>query len=649
MSKRQRAAKRRGRGGQPGKSRHGETRSQADLVYDRRTSPERAAEVLLEAFGDDPVDPIVVPSFAIKADVERARAVVAAALEQKVGPTSLSLAADLALLEGRPRQAEEHLIRALGMADSPELQLRMAGALEAQGKLAAAVEVLDRTLAAHAGLGAQHLARGDLLADLLRREVQPAADCPCGSGRAYEKCCQPAGRRVLDRFGDRTRLLHLQDAVGRFMRSRPDLEHAFATAMETWVRVGAVSEEELAAWIETAKSDPARREAGTLKMMREWAWLMPVVGEEETILGIYAHDPDAAADVARLAKDAVGWAMWGLWELTDPTADPGVVVTELLTGVRLHVEVPASLLAGLSRWSVLLGYFVPVDGVWRCGSGLVSASPVEGREVAHQFVDALLDLKDKLGREGRPLVAWARHVHDELTSLWLPKAADNPTDALAGYVMLVRAMAPTLMSWLRAQHTPPNADDHEPAEFVEARLGVANGRAAWRALKTHPDFVEEGDQLGWLSTAELDEYGEESALRGLLSAQKNVLVAEVDSGDDVVELLDVLAGLGHPARVLEEELVSSNDFDDDVPTAPVTLPDDPDEVAAALRAWPDRPLEVLDGITPRQALTRYRAVAAVEMLVRYLEYEADTRQLVNADTDALREELGLPSATGQAV
>lgn len=121
MSKRQRAAKRRGRGGQPGKSRHGETRSQADLVYDRRTSPERAAEVLLEAFGDDPVDPIVVPSFAIKADVERARAVVAAALEQKVGPTSLSLAADLALLEGRPRQAEEHLIRALGMADSPEL------------------------------------------------------------------------------------------------------------------------------------------------------------------------------------------------------------------------------------------------------------------------------------------------------------------------------------------------------------------------------------------------------------------------------------------------------------------------------------------------------------------------------------------------
>lgn len=647
MSRRQRAAKRRSRAGQPGRPRHVETRSQADLVYDRRTSPGRAAEVLLEAFGDDPVEPIVVPSFAIKADLERARAVVAAALEQKVGPTALSLAADLALLEGRPDQAEEHLIRALEMADSPDLHLRMAVALEAQGRLAAAVDVLDSTLAAHPGLDAQHLARGDLLADLLRREVRPAADCPCGSGRSYEKCCRPAGRRALARFGDRTRLLQLHDAVGRFIRSRPDLEHAFATAMETWVRVGAVSEEELAAWTETAKGDPARHEAGTLKMMGEWAWLMPVVGEEESILGIYADDPGAIAQVARLAKDTVGWAMWGLWEVTDPTAAPGVVVTEVLTGVHLHVEIPASLLAGLSRWSVLLGYFVPVDGVWRCGSGMVTASPVDGREVAHEFIDFVLDQKDKLGREGRPLVAWARDVHNELTSLWLPKAGEIPTDALAGYLAMVRATAPALMSWLRAQQAPPLADDNEPAEFVEARLGVANGRAAWRALKTHPDFVEEDDQLGWLATAKLDDDDEEPALRGLLSAQKNVIVADVDSGDDVVELLDVLADLGHPARVLEEELLRSNDFDDDSPTAPVTLPDDPDEVAAALHRWPDHPLEVLDGITPRQALRRHRAVAHVEMLVRYLEYEADTRQLVGADTDALREELGLPSATGQ--
>jgi len=54
---------------------------------------------------------------------------------------------------------------------------------------------------------------------------------------------------------------------------------------------------------------------------------------------------------------------------------------------------------------------------------------------------------------------------------------------------------------------------------------------------------------------------------------------------------------------------------------------DPDEVAAALRSWPDQALEVLEGMTPRQALQRQQAEAEVEMLIRHLEYDADTRQL----------------------
>lgn len=68
---------------------------------------------------------------------------------------------------------------------------------------------------------------------------------------------------------------------------------------------------------------------------------------------------------------------------------------------------------------------------------------------------------------------------------------------------------------------------------------------------------------------------------------------------------------------------------------------------AALRSWPEQPLQVLDGMTPRQALQRQQAEAEVEMLIRHLEYDADTRQLERVDTSGLRAELGLPTADDQ--
>jgi len=56
--------------------------------------------VLFEAFGGDPADPLVIPSIVARTDAERAGAIVAAALERTADPTALSLAADLAILEG---------------------------------------------------------------------------------------------------------------------------------------------------------------------------------------------------------------------------------------------------------------------------------------------------------------------------------------------------------------------------------------------------------------------------------------------------------------------------------------------------------------------------------------------------------------------
>ena len=52
-----------------------------------------------------------------------------------------------------------------------------------------------------------------------------------------------------------------------------------------------------------------------------------------------------------------------------------------------------------------------------------------------------------------------------------------------------------------------------------------------------------------------------------------------------------------------------------------------------LAAWPDEPLDLFEGVTPREAVQRHDAGAAVEMLVRYLEHDAGRR---GADLDSYR-------------
>src|SRR5207302_1230817 len=135
----------------------------------------------------------------------------------------------------------------------------------------------------------------------------------------------------------------------------------------------------------------------------------------------------------RRAGDWLGWAMWGLWEVGDPHTAPGTAVTELLTGIRLYAELPAALLEGVPRWSVLLGCMVPVDGVWRAGGGFEPATPVEARQLAHELTDEILEHPEDFGEEGRPMVAWARRAHHRMGDLWQPTDEDRPVpEALAG-------------------------------------------------------------------------------------------------------------------------------------------------------------------------------------------------------------------------
>src|SRR2546429_2162786 len=126
MSKRerQRAARRRGRVEQRQRARREEAR--ARLAYDPATQPDKAAEILRRTFGQAPVATDVASTLVLEGDIGRARRVADAALRHASDPMALSLAADVALLDDRPADAERHVARALVQADRPDLHLRLA-------------------------------------------------------------------------------------------------------------------------------------------------------------------------------------------------------------------------------------------------------------------------------------------------------------------------------------------------------------------------------------------------------------------------------------------------------------------------------------------------------------------------------------------
>jgi hypothetical protein len=99
-----------------------------------------------------------------------------------------------------------------------------------------------------------------------------------------------------------------------------------------------------------------------------------------------------AADLAirpEVAARAATWAQhehYGLWQVADPVAAPGVHCLDLVSGTRRYLELPAATVTGMRRWGVWLGAAVPVDGIWRGTGAGFWLSPMEG-DAAVQYVE----------------------------------------------------------------------------------------------------------------------------------------------------------------------------------------------------------------------------------------------------------------------
>ena len=571
---------------------------------------------------------------------ERARAIVQVALRGEPSPGALALAADIALAVGDAGVAAAHVVRARALADDPELGLRLAIARVGQGRVVDALRELRDALAADPGLESGQLLRGELLRQVVAWDVDPPGDCPCGSGQQYGPCCRDAVASILAEFRDREPLYALRQAVDVFVDGRPDLRRSMADSLREW-------EEEA---LDLAGAGEEGH--GLDRIAVDRALTAPVDDDDGSILTEFSDDPQVPSEQADRAAEWAHWARWGLWQVDD-VGEPGVLLTEYLTGARLYAHVAPEQREGIRRWSVLVGCFSSANGIWRSGSSFVRVSPADARALARQVLWFVERIGRETGARNRPLVEWARRREREVEEGgWLPDRAPGAAKAIAETTRnVVSVMLPQLVAEARRLgRTRPRLTntDGDPLELIEARLQVTDSDSARRALLGHADFEADEEQITWYGD-EMPEAtrrhvlervqaqggdladvpdGPQRWIRGAIHVAAGDLGVQVNSRGRLERLLALLAELGHPARVAEEHVSDVGERPDAFVPPPLAGP--------WVSVSPDEPVPVLDGLTLSEAASKDEYADRLEVFLRELEHRG-------AAAGDLRRELELPT------
>lgn len=202
---------------------------------------------------------------------------------------------------------------------------------------------------------------------------------------------QRANRGLFTRFAERTALAVTREALEEFLQRTPWGDRVRALAAEHLETAG-------------GKDLPEEERSGLTSVAFELALLgaedadddLPLddliqrSGEErhhQTLLEAFAADPQTPGELARRALDWHEHAVYGLWQMDSPAADPGVWVRDLVTGASWYAQFPPGALAGAPPWTTWFGCLLPVDGVWRStGTGL-RLSPAEADAIG-EYADA---------------------------------------------------------------------------------------------------------------------------------------------------------------------------------------------------------------------------------------------------------------------
>jgi hypothetical protein len=654
-----------------------EAERRLDELFGAETAPERSAELMLERLEGGAVPAGVSRFFALAGSAERAQEVSRAMTE--LAPDSvcaLTLAADVAThVERDDPLASGLLDRALALTDDLDHRVRIAGQLTRLGRAADALAIVEEFhLDEPEDEDLQAIRATALMVAYQRMTAEPddpdmPAECPCRSGQVWSECCRPAEAAAIERFEGRAALDGLRLGIERFVDSDRDLRSAVANDIRRWLEAARSAGESVA--------DPRELR----RLAAEHAWLIgaedrdPEPGQQfdpDSPLASFALAPSTPSPQAAGARRWLEHHAYGLWQVREPIADPGVWLTELVTGVKRYAAIPTELLQHASRWSVLLGGLVAVDGTWRPAAGMLLLRPREADGAAHLVQELTYTVASTASGRRAPHRGGGdlAEPHGVFASITEPSSPE-----VARFVsMVIGSGMPQLLAYLAevrdAQPKLVNTDKH-PLCLIKATVTVDDLARVTARLAEHAEFDVDGDAITWwgreldalereTSLAEvramLKERGEDAELtepegarrwlRGSITIGAEGLEVEVNSRERFERLVTLIGAGGTVPRVVNK-LVIDPAQDMSIPHIGSVLPGPGSaEAGEAWRQhWPDQQLPALGGMTPRGAARSEARKPWLEALLRDMEHNADrlARQgRPAADIDSLRAELAMP-------
>ena len=651
-----------------------EARRRSEEALSPDTPPERVAALLVEEFEDLPSPSGFAVRLGHDGSEERARAV--AREVQRLAPgsvTALTLAAEVArTCDHDPDLVDELLDEALDAFFDPDGSVQLARHMLDSGRELDAIELVREILLDEPEDDEAQGLYGGALGKLDRR-------------RSAGKKLDRDERAELDRFADRGGLYALRDAMRVLVEERrPELQGLLADGIRDWMeRLREAQGGDAEGDFGLEPGEDEERSEALFRLAIEHAWLLDDEdeGEEDGLapepeleqsgapLALLATDPDVSPEISSAAREWLGTVTYGLWQVSDPEPGPGLWLTDIVTGVRRYAAVPPEQLPGMSRWSVLLGALVSLDGVWRSTGAVVLLRPSEGDGAAEWVHEASVAIAKALtGKRGRRpgqrrepephgvLVEIAESLPPEIAAL-MSKVLGSLLPGIAGELWRRRAAGPKLT----------NTDGHR-LRMITARVAVNDPPAVAARLAAHADFrTEDGGELSWWGR-ELTEMEREGALaqmrsladegepieepdepqrwlRGRLEPHPDGFEVSVNSDERLQALVDLLRALGADPEIGRRSVI---DPAQDMPPIRLGMPmpfgASQQSVDAWQSTWPGERVPALDGLTPRAASRRAQSRPRLEAVLR--EFEHDAHVLARAgrpapDLERLRAELGM--------
>ncbi len=481
----------------------------------------------------------------------------------------------------------------------------------------------------------------------------------------------PAGEAVLAGFADRSRLERLRDTMAGFLEDNPKLAEWADLAREEW-RQTFLETAGLDEWDKLSGQSPFAPGTGVApsegelpgaleKLAAECIWTSsPEDGHRDddshSLLNLFAANPGTPADLAELARDWQADVRYGLWQVAEPVASPGVWVTDLVTRRTMYASLPPELLAALPRWSVLATCFVPDQGIWRSGGGFAVLDPAEADRAAEVALALSANfvgfIAKEAGLKGAKKFRKAAPRLDNTPPHGVVAGLAEPLEETMADMRskVVCVTLPNILGQVWATRRPPRLvnTDREPLELLQMTARVPDASSLRAALGRRPDFdVEEnGGAIAWLgremtpledktSRAEIHQMAAQRGLgpvevgsgpqrwvRGILHLDGDRLTVEVNSRARLEAVTRLLSRLGVQDPVVERRLDPSLDVALPAGWRPMALGGSPESEEVWRHHWLDEEVPAL-GTTPRKAVNEAETAVRLESLLRQFEFDAD--------------------------